>query len=118
MIRRPPRSTRTDTLFPYTTLFRSAVAFRHLARVAERAAVHGQLHRVARRVRALIPLQHHAAELAHAAQVEHQAIAVATLPRRARISVDGRRGASRSAEHTRELTSLMRTTSAVSCLKK
>src|SRR3546814_6250952 len=25
MIRRPPRSTRTDTLFPYTTLFRSAV---------------------------------------------------------------------------------------------
>src|SRR3546814_5594100 len=29
MIRRPPRSTRTDTLFPYTTLFRSA---RHLRR--------------------------------------------------------------------------------------
>src|SRR3546814_16816187 len=27
MIRRPPRSTRTDTLFPYTTLFRSAVTF-------------------------------------------------------------------------------------------
>src|SRR3546814_14639129 len=26
MIRRPPRSTRTDTLFPYTTLFRSPVA--------------------------------------------------------------------------------------------
>src|SRR3546814_1108475 len=26
MIRRPPRSTRTDTLFPYTTLFRSATA--------------------------------------------------------------------------------------------
>src|SRR3546814_19911492 len=32
MIRRPPRSTRTDTLFPYTTLFRSAVG---LARNAE-----------------------------------------------------------------------------------
>src|SRR3546814_17707737 len=31
MIRRPPRSTRTDTLFPYTTLFRSALAYgRHL----------------------------------------------------------------------------------------
>src|SRR3546814_1762196 len=30
MIRRPPRSTRTDTLFPYTTLFRSA--HRHLVR--------------------------------------------------------------------------------------
>src|SRR3546814_19330130 len=28
MIRRPPRSTRTDTLFPYTTLFRSASGFR------------------------------------------------------------------------------------------
>src|SRR3546814_6651358 len=27
MIRRPPRSTRTDTLFPYTTLFRSAPGF-------------------------------------------------------------------------------------------
>src|SRR3546814_13196657 len=29
MIRRPPRSTRTDTLFPYTTLFRSLVRDRH-----------------------------------------------------------------------------------------
>src|SRR3546814_6075012 len=32
MIRRPPRSTRTDTLFPYTTLFRSRLAFEYLAR--------------------------------------------------------------------------------------
>src|SRR3546814_4403966 len=39
MIRRPPRSTRTDTLFPYTTLFRSAGA--------AAAAVHGRV-RVAR----------------------------------------------------------------------
>src|SRR3546814_13650570 len=30
MIRRPPRSTRTDTLFPYTTLFRSGLALDHL----------------------------------------------------------------------------------------
>src|SRR3546814_15935685 len=30
MIRRPPRSTRTDTLFPYTTLFRSPFWLRHL----------------------------------------------------------------------------------------
>src|SRR3546814_16083188 len=29
MIRRPPRSTRTDTLFPYTTLFRSSCRIRH-----------------------------------------------------------------------------------------
>src|SRR3546814_12167543 len=36
MIRRPPRSTRTDTLFPYTTLFRSAeVRPPHRARIAE-----------------------------------------------------------------------------------
>src|SRR3546814_7953832 len=33
MIRRPPRSTRTDTLFPYTTLFRSLDAFREPVRV-------------------------------------------------------------------------------------
>src|SRR3546814_20369693 len=38
MIRRPPRSTRTDTLFPYTTLFRSARAFDQAA-VAGRAFV-------------------------------------------------------------------------------
>src|SRR3546814_13759043 len=36
MIRRPPRSTRTDTLFPYTTLFRSdAIAIEHVAGGAE-----------------------------------------------------------------------------------
>src|SRR3546814_14072382 len=37
MIRRPPRSTRTDTLFPYTSLFRSAVelGLRRLELVAE-----------------------------------------------------------------------------------
>src|SRR3546814_5797276 len=33
MIRRPPRSTRTDTLFPYTTLFRSALDFEPVQRV-------------------------------------------------------------------------------------
>src|SRR3546814_10414974 len=42
MIRRPPRSTRTDTLFPYTTLFRSHRArphplFHHLHRFGDRA---------------------------------------------------------------------------------
>src|SRR3546814_15055599 len=40
MIRRPPRSTRTDTLFPYTTLFRS----RHLDAVPTRKAGHHRLH--------------------------------------------------------------------------
>src|SRR3546814_7853861 len=35
MIRRPPRSTRTDTLFPYTTLFRSGRQFRFRTRQAQ-----------------------------------------------------------------------------------
>src|SRR3546814_9443265 len=46
MIRRPPRSTRTDTLFPYTTLFRSAGAHRHAGiAVAGRRVLarHGEL---------------------------------------------------------------------------
>src|SRR3546814_6980846 len=44
MIRRPPRSTRTDTLFPYTTLFRSTSHGRALlpaAETAERGALNG-----------------------------------------------------------------------------
>src|SRR3546814_6345483 len=40
MIRRPPRSTRTDTLFPYTTLFRSPVARGGGVRAADRRAVY------------------------------------------------------------------------------
>src|SRR3546814_11097093 len=40
MIRRPPRSTRTDTLFPYTTLFRSGAAFA-VAAVAGRDRIGG-----------------------------------------------------------------------------
>src|SRR3546814_16392571 len=44
-IRRPPRSTRTDTLFPYTTLFRSR-RHRHPARVGRVSARH-RLHRAA-----------------------------------------------------------------------
>src|SRR3546814_5617366 len=39
MIRRPPRSTRTDTLFPYTTLFRSAVDLDRGEEVVARDAV-------------------------------------------------------------------------------
>src|SRR3546814_14397108 len=39
MIRRPPRSTRTDTLFPYTTLFRSS-GTRGLAQVVNRPVLH------------------------------------------------------------------------------
>src|SRR3546814_14428223 len=59
MIRRPPRSTRTDTLFPYTTLFRSAApaagqpasseafaVLRHARRIWAVAAIHAELGRL------------------------------------------------------------------------
>src|SRR3546814_5768037 len=42
MIRRPPRSTRTDTLFPYTTLFRSDRAGGQLHAVADDVVLEGQ----------------------------------------------------------------------------
>src|SRR3546814_15023826 len=56
MIRRPPRSTRTDTLFPYTTLFRSRRRlsrerrlFRGLARLRPARTLHAR-HRARRRI--------------------------------------------------------------------
>src|SRR3546814_17521102 len=42
MIRRPPRSTRTDTLFPYTTLFRSIDDLPHHAGIAFRDPAEGE----------------------------------------------------------------------------
>src|SRR3546814_5824859 len=45
MIRRPPRSTRTDTLFPYTTLFRSALSIGSHTPVA-RIQIEGRLERL------------------------------------------------------------------------
>src|SRR3546814_7101067 len=91
MIRRPPRSTRTDTRFPYTTLFRSAVA---LAAEHQRD-VPAQVDRVQRRVRFAGQAIQPDAELL---QVAH--------------------GARRSEEHTSELQSLMRISYAVFCLTK
>src|SRR3546814_3423748 len=46
MIRRPPRSTRTDTLFPYTTLFRSALQPVLLGRIAGAADHPRRVHRI------------------------------------------------------------------------
>src|SRR3546814_4306109 len=95
MIRRPPRSTRTDTLFPYTTLFRSAgaddifPAFIH-ARFKEAAAPH----RLCR---------HHCPV----------SISLSGSSLGLRTS-----GGKRSEEHTSELQSLMRISYAVFCLKK
>src|SRR3546814_11035014 len=111
MIRRPPRSTRTDTLFPYPTLFRSVgVAVRgrqdappaELQRVldAQVVVVLGVEHAVRERLTAA-----HAEEVA----LEARAVAVDVVERGALL---------RSEEHTSELQSLMRISYAVFCLKK
>src|SRR3546814_2098186 len=93
MIRRPPRSTRTDTLFPYTTLFRSP----HSCRCGER---HGTRH-------------------GHAVRRLHGAVAPCTQRPAAGGATQPRAAARpRSEEHTSELQSLMRISYAVFCLKK
>src|SRR3546814_8719024 len=91
MIRRPPRSTRTDTLFPYTTLFRSACC------ATWRGVLSG--HRV--------PAALSQRRLRQRAWFM-EPFDVRRLSRRVR----------RSEEHTSELQSLMRISYAVFCLKK
>src|SRR3546814_2953103 len=90
MIRRPPISTRTDTLFPYTTLFRSRrpVASEGGARPISRAGRRGR------------------------------ASARPGSGRRRRKAGRSCRTDGRSEEHTSELQSLMRISYAVFCLKK
>src|SRR3546814_4612415 len=98
MIRRPPRSTRTDTLFPYTTLFRSETAevgVAELQRPLEQVVVA----ELGPPLLALDPrdhLAHPLALLGAGEAVRHQ----------------------RSEEHTSELQSLMRISYADFCLKK
>src|SRR3546814_8671094 len=92
MIRRPPGATRTDTLFPYTTLFRSGIRGSvrrraHRAQLFERGAQRGQFDR------------------------QRQFMQFAQL----RAAFAQLR---RSEEHTSELQSLMRISYAVFCLKK
>src|SRR3546814_14574991 len=89
MIRRPPRSTRTDTLFPYTTLFRSAP----------------QCHSAGGNGVSDLP---HISD-GSAAGARRKRRHPARAPRAARY---------RSEEHTSELQSLMRISYAVFCLKK
>src|SRR3546814_5442632 len=110
MIRRPPRSTRPDTLFPYTTLFRS----RH---PCERERPHL---RIARRGRGLGIDQRLDIGLFEPQIGER----FEALPGRDRLreedAVDSARAGARdrSEEHTSELQSLMRISYAVFCLKK
>src|SRR3546814_7471829 len=95
MIRRPPRSTRTDTLFPYTTLFRSYPLARKLPLRA--AAGDGGVWT------AVHPSQN--------SKLQEKARPEPRFPLAA-LRVD------RSEEHTSELQSLMRNSYAVFCLKK
>src|SRR3546814_2823562 len=101
MIRRPPRSTRTDTLFPYTTLFRSHPT----DQVGEAVGREFPAHR-------LLGCQHHRVDAAHAGDGGRRRRAV--LPKR----TAGADLPARSEEHTSELQSLMRISYAVFCLKK
>src|SRR3546814_9386110 len=102
MIRRPPRSTRTDTLFPYTTLFRSA-----------RLAAARNPHAAGARCTAAA-VAHPSPAYRHLALV--MVVAAGTRQQRGRTMAERRRP--RSEEHTSELQSLMRISYAVFCLKK
>src|SRR3546814_6789691 len=93
MIRRPPRSTRTDTLFPYPTLFRSV-------------AVH-----IGSQLTQLGPME---AAFARVGELIGELRAAGHDIRRADLGG----GLGRSEEHTSELQSLMRISYAVFCLKK
>src|SRR3546814_3208977 len=123
MIRRPPRSTRTDTLFPYTTLFRSADAVKH-------AFFAGEVETCAFQDCADLALAGFADRAVHFAHLSELLLSFGKLLTGrgddfANASdcrrVDDRHGGSvggRSEEHTSELQSLMRISYAVFCLKK
>src|SRR3546814_2118041 len=104
MIRRPPRSTRTDTLFPYTTLFRSAVA----PVLAKRSVLHA-VPQPAHATACFQPVNrgcHYLLYMAEKVAAPHLQGAIRGTVRQ------------RSEEHTSELQSLMRISYAVFCLKK
>src|SRR3546814_948865 len=98
MIRRPPRSTRTDTLFPYTTLFRSSGDGHRVVRIGTHALRAGATSTLRGRLR-----QHSGS---HSGSGSHRGSIFRPLT------------GDRSEEHTSELQSLMRISYAVFCLKK
>src|SRR3546814_8872135 len=100
MIRRPPRSTHTYTLFPYTTLFRSR---------RDQLDRHG--HVVARHHHLRAFRQRHHARHVRRAEVELRAVVGEERRVTAALLL-------RSEEHTSALQSLMRLSYAVFCLKK
>src|SRR3546814_5155923 len=100
MIRRPPRSKRTDTLIPYTTLFRSA-------RYGEESYHHLRDHRIGAHTDHVAGAPHHAGRNCRAVHC-----------RGGGRRVNHPSPCARSEEHTSELQSLMRISYAVFCLKK
>src|SRR3546814_945517 len=128
MLRRPPRSTRTDTLFPYTTLFRSelaeAVAHVHRGRHPRQVGVTGvREDRGDAGAHVVAALQGHLPH-AHAFDVGDRVQASRREDARRHAQFAGThalavaRCIARSEEHTSELQSLMRISYAVFCLKK
>src|SRR3546814_7102247 len=112
MIRRPPRSTRTDTRFPYTTLFRSVVLMgfsHHLLLTCALMVISGAANML------LVSLFSVAVQLSAPRWVAGRAIALHSSALTGGIAV----GAFlRSEEHTSELQSIMRISYADFCLKK
>src|SRR3546814_8868003 len=103
MTRRPPRSTLTDTLFPYTTLFRSVFRYR-LQPVPAFEYVSSAI-------------RSHLGYAPEELYVDDQVLRNATHPDDIAL-LDQALSAERSEEHTSELQSLMRISYAVFCLKK
>src|SRR3546814_3446738 len=120
MIRRPPRSTRTDTLFPYTTLFRPRVAAADRGPRRDRTGVHSRSQRRDRALRTAQAQPRPALRRPRIAAVQGQL--AERDPPALRAQGRARRAAARpvrrSEEHTSELQSLMRISYAVLCLKK
>src|SRR3546814_8140733 len=127
MVRRTPRSTRTDTLFPYTTLFRSRNTVNLcIAAVADGSTGccdrgHGDLPGIFhedRDLRLTILCRHQPAfDRKRPDRCQH--IAAVLLVRNQRlINENLQEQVVRSEEHTSELQSLMRISYAVFCLKK
>src|SRR3546814_5752904 len=108
MRRRPPRSTRTDTLFPYTTLFRSQQAIQRQDH--HRADQQRQDRELPRCDRGDDQIEHRLDRLRK--HLCHRVIGIASFLRLAA------QRSGRSEEHTSELQSLMRISYAVFCLKK
>src|SRR3546814_9309130 len=113
MIRRPPRSTRTDTLFPYTTLFRSGFGVERRSGFVEQQQRRAAQQRARDRDALSLPARKPGTAFAHEG--------IETLRQLAQkfLGIGGACGRpERSEEHTSELQSLMRNSYAVFCLKK